>query len=128
MIGQSIIFPELTFTAPGIYKYTVKEHEPPDDWWEKDGREYRVVITVEDTGGGALAARVEYPDGRPRFVNKYYPPPPPPPPRDVCKLFYKLPFPNLYFTPPQKPEFDELMKKSPYVFDWWENMRKYFED
>ena len=123
----NVIFPELTFTSPGVYKYTVKELTPPDESWNTDRRIYRVIITVVDTGDGLLEAHTDYPDGVPRFVNTYCPPTPPKPPRDVCKLFNKLPFPLLMFYPPQKPEFDGLMETSPDVFDWWEIVSQYFE-
>ena len=123
MKGQ-FSFPELVFTSPGTYTYTIKELTPSSEQWETDERVYRVVITVVDTGGGVLAASASYPDNWPAFINTYRHPKPP---RDVCKCFYKLPFPMLYFNPPQKPEFDGLMENSPYVFDWWGTIREWFE-
>ncbi|MDR2183348.1 MAG: hypothetical protein LBE55_04165 [Clostridiales bacterium] len=117
---HNINFPELTFTSPGVYTFTVKELTPSDDEWITDPRTYRVVVTVERGEDGSLVASLDYPDGIPKFVNIYCPPPPPPPPGDVCKRFNKLPFPMLWFAPPQKPEFTELMRSSPYTLDWWD--------
>jgi len=123
-------FPALTFTSPGIYTYTVKELSPSDDEWKTDDRVYRVVVTVTVTGDGTLAASVEYPDGKPRFINKYkcdcYPPPKPP--SNVCKYFDCLPFPMFCFRAPQKPEFTDIMKESPNIFEWWENLLKHLCD
>ena len=67
-----ITFPELTFTSPGIYSYTIKELAPPGEGWTSDGRVYRVLIKVTDTGGGNLSASLYYPDGAPEFVNTYH--------------------------------------------------------
>ena len=116
---NNINFPEITFTSPGVYSYTIKELTPSDDKWKTDSRIYRVVVTVTDNGDGTLAASLDYPDGFPGFVNIYCSSPPPPPP-GVCECFDKMPFPMLWFAPPQKPEFMELMKSAPHVLDWWE--------
>ena len=100
----NINFPALTFTSPGVFTYTIKELTPSSERWSTDKRVYRVVVTVTEDGDGNLAAQLSYPDGFPKFVNKYCWPPPPPP-CDVCKHFDKLPFPMHLFAPPQKPEF-----------------------
>ena len=92
--------------------------------WQKDDRVVNAIVTVTKEEGGALAASVEYPDGHPVFTNKYYPPPPPPPPCDVCKYFDCLPFPMLWFSPPQKPEFARFIEKFPLPIDdnWLRNL------
>ena len=116
---NNIKFPELSFTSPGVYNYTIRELTPPDREWDTDSRVYRAVVTVTADSDGNLTASAAYPDGFPRFVNirKKYPPP-----CDKCKYFECLPFPMLWFLPPQKPEFTELMKTAPHIFDWLEEL------
>ena len=128
-MNNNINFPALEFTAPGVYSYTIKELTPSNRQWETDSRVYRVIITVTDNGEGLLVASLDYPDGFPKFVNKSKcvpppPPPPPPPPDDPCIFFHCLPFPMFLFVPPQKPEFTELVKSSPHIITWWENLFK----
>jgi len=120
---KNINFPALTFTSPGIYSYTVKELTPSNERWETDDRVYSVTVTVVDIGGGNLSASVDYPDGFPKFVN-IYDGQPPKPPHNPCKYFKCLPFPMFIFAPPQKPEYMELMKKMPQVFEWWDDLLK----
>ena len=122
--SYNINFPELTFTSPGVYSYTVKELTPSSGRWITDSRVYRVIITVTKNGDGTLAASLDYPDGFPRFVNEYYDCPPPKPPCNLCKYFDCLPFPMFWFAPPQKPEFMELIKSTPDAFDWWTDLLK----
>ena len=122
--SYNINFSELTFTSPGVYSYTVKELTPSSERWITDNRVYRVVITVTKNGDGTLSASLDYPDGFPRFVNEYYDCPPPKPPCNPCKYFDCLPFPVFWFAPPQKPEFMELIKSTPHVFDWWNDSLK----
>jgi len=124
---QNINFPALTFTSPGIYSYTIKELTPTDADWETDKRVYRAVVTVVDNGDGTLVAHLDYPDGFPEFVNKRTCPPPPPP-CDVCKYFDCLPFPMLWFAPPQKPEFICIMESTPDIFDKWDEALKYIRN
>lgn len=112
-----INFPELIFTSPGVYSYTVRELTPSDERWETDNRVFRAVVTVTDSGDGALTASLDYPDGVPNFTNIYRRRP-----CDICKCFNKLPFPMFMFMPPQKPEYMELMKSDPDVFDRWVNI------
>lgn len=123
--SHEISFPELTFTAPGKYFYTIKELTPSCHVWETDSRTYRVEATVVEDAHGKLVASINYPDGMPTFVNKYHCPPSPPP-CNPCECFDRLPFPMLWFFPPQKPEFVELIKKYPEVFDhnWWDEFFK----
>jgi len=121
---HNINFPELTFTSPGVYSYTVKELTPSRGKWRTDDRVYRVIVTVTKNEDGTLAAALDYPDGFPKFVNEYceYPPPP----CNICKYFDCMPFPMFWFAPPQKPEFMELIKSTPNVFDWWDDSLKRF--
>ena len=122
--SHGINFSELTFTSPGKYLYTIKELTPSSEVWESDSRIYRVVVTVSEDEDGKLVASLDYPDGLPEFVNKYRHCPIPP--CNPCKCFDKLAFPMLWFLPPQRPEFMELIKKSPEIFDkdWWERFFK----
>jgi len=64
-----IEFPELTFTSPGRYWYTVRELTPSSRNWKTDDRVYRILVVVRETEDGELEASIEYPDGFPRFVN-----------------------------------------------------------
>ena len=121
---NNINFPELTFTSPGVYSYTVKELTPSNGRWITDNRIYRVVITVTKNEDGTLCASLDYPDGFPKFVNEYRDCPPPKPPCNICKRFDCLPFPMFWFTPPQKPEFMELVRSTPDVFDKWDGLLK----
>jgi pilin isopeptide linkage protein len=119
----NINFPVLEFKTPGVYSYTMRELTPTDRNWETDSRTYRIVVTVTDNGKGSLVASLDYPDGFPKFVNKYnHCPPPPPPPVDPCRYFNSLPFPMFLFVPPQKPEYMELVKSSPHILSWWDSL------
>ena len=64
-------FPELVFTAAGVYEYTLQELTPSGGGWIKDDSIIRVIVTVIDDGHGNLLATVNYPDGFPSFVNTY---------------------------------------------------------
>ena len=66
-----IEFPELIFTAPGIYEYTLRELTPSGEGWTTDDSTIRVRIHVTDDGHGHLVATIEYPDGFPTFTNTY---------------------------------------------------------
>ena len=68
---DNIIFPKLKFDKPGVYRYTIKELTPSDRHWRTDRRVYPVVVTVEYGNDGKLVAKVYYPNGFPKFVNKY---------------------------------------------------------
>jgi len=124
---HNINFPALEFTTPGVYSYTIEELTPSDEYWETDNRVYRAVVTVTQNEDGTLEARVDYPDGFPKFENRHICPPPP---CDVCKYFDCIPFPFFWFTPPQKPEFMDIMASTPNAFDIWEDtinyLRNYF--
>ncbi|MCL2377581.1 MAG: hypothetical protein FWC77_00485 [Defluviitaleaceae bacterium] len=123
---RNIIFPALTYTSPGIYSYTVKELTPSDVYWKTDDRVYQVIVTVTKNKEGALEANVDYPDGYPKFVNIYHCPPPPP--CDICKYFDCLPFPMFLFTPPQKPEFQRIVKSKPNAYEHWDKALKYLSN
>ena len=66
-----IEFPDLIFTAPGTYRFTLRELTPSGDGWTTDGRDFEVIVTVIDDGLGHLIATIEYPDEFPQFVNTY---------------------------------------------------------
>jgi pilin isopeptide linkage protein len=67
-------FPEICFTEPGKYNYTIRETTQTNQRWVTDDRIYRAIITVTENKNGSLTAVVEYPDGFPAFVNRYCPP------------------------------------------------------
>ncbi|MCL1832674.1 MAG: hypothetical protein FWG45_07200 [Oscillospiraceae bacterium] len=68
---SNIIFNDICFTQPGVYRYTIRETSQPGDGWTPDGRTYPVIITITDDGQGSLKVTVDYPEGFPEFVNKY---------------------------------------------------------
>ena len=70
-----IVFDEITYSAPGVYNYMVRELTPSGGGWISDDSSYEVVVTVIDDGFGNLVATVEYPDGFPTFRNTYDPDP-----------------------------------------------------
>ena len=67
----NIQFPDLIFTAPGVYRYTLRELTPSGEGWTTDDRDFDVVITVVSDGHGNLIATIDYPDGFPQFINTY---------------------------------------------------------
>lgn len=54
-VGQNITFDTLTFTAAGVYTYTVSEEIGNDPYITYDATVYTVVITVADDGLGQLS-------------------------------------------------------------------------
>ncbi|MCL2694442.1 MAG: hypothetical protein FWE60_05000 [Oscillospiraceae bacterium] len=70
----TVEFPEICFTEPGKYTYTIRETTQTNECWLTDNREYRVVVTIAENSNGCLTAVVEYLDGVPEFVNRYCPP------------------------------------------------------
>ena len=82
-----ITFPEVRFSSPGQYNYTVKETSGPAEW-DRDTREWPIQIKVNNEGG-ELHALLTYPDGVPVFVNKHR--------SRTCGL---VEFPELSFTHP----------------------------
>jgi pilin isopeptide linkage protein len=70
---DNVQFPNVCYTEPGVYHYTIRETSEPGNGWITDSSEYPVVVTVTDDGHGHLTANVEYPEGKPKFINKYKP-------------------------------------------------------
>ena len=68
---NKITFPKLKFDKPGVYRYTIRELTPSDRNWRTDKRVYRVVVTVKYGEDGKLVVSLSYPNGFPRFVNRY---------------------------------------------------------
>jgi len=66
-----IEFPEITFNAPGVYEYFLKELTPSGGGWTTDGKSVKVIVTVIDDGYGNLLATIDYPEGFPKFTNTY---------------------------------------------------------
>ena len=64
-------FPELTFTEPGTFEFTLRELTPSGGGWTTDHRTFKVVVTVVPDGLGHLIATVTYPDGFPTFVDTF---------------------------------------------------------
>jgi len=76
----NVLFPDVCFYKEGVYEFTVRETSVSGDGWTTDPREYPVIVTVTDDGHGKLTAHVEYPEGKPKFINKYEP-------KSVCVKF-----------------------------------------
>jgi pilin isopeptide linkage protein len=71
----SIVFPALSYTAPGVYWYTIQELSPHRCGWVTDDSVFFVTVTVTDDGQGNLIAAINYNDNlSPVFVNRYCPP------------------------------------------------------
>jgi pilin isopeptide linkage protein len=71
----NIKFPQLMFTAPGMYRYSMRELTASGDGWQCDGRIFGVTIMVTGDGKGGLTSFVTYDAGAiPTFVNRYNPP------------------------------------------------------
>ena len=64
-------FPQLTFNAPGVYEYTLRERTHSGGGWTTDDSVIRVTATVVDDGHGNLVATINYPDEFPVFKNTY---------------------------------------------------------
>ena len=71
-----ICFPKLCFTKPGVYCYRIMEYAPTCNDWKTDRRAFRVIITITQDCHGDLKEKICYPDGYPKFVNRYCPPKP----------------------------------------------------
>ena len=67
-------FPEICYTEPGIYNYTIQEITPSNKCWKTDSCVYHVRVTVEKDSNGRLATNVKYLNGFPTFINRYCPP------------------------------------------------------
>jgi hypothetical protein len=61
----NVVFPELTFMAPGVYKFAIGEASPSSDEIIADGTVYAVDVTVRADG----SVQVHYPNGKPNFNN-----------------------------------------------------------
>jgi pilin isopeptide linkage protein len=72
----NIIFPALTFTQPGVFHFTVRELKPSGCCFKMDDRVFPVTVTVTNNGKGQLVATINYPNGKPVFVNHV---------RDCCR-------------------------------------------
>lgn len=64
-------FPKICLNRCGTYRYVIRELACGGDGWTRDSRIYRVNVTVTEDRNGKLTARVQYPDGKPQFVNRF---------------------------------------------------------
>jgi len=69
----AIVFPQLLFTRPGIYKYTIRELTTPFCCWQTDDTVFSIEITVTPNIYGKLEACAYFPNGKPIFVNRFAP-------------------------------------------------------
>lgn len=70
-VDGKIAFGNITFTAPGEYKYQIKEKDTTIPGVTKDGHTVDVTVTVTDNKYGQLVAEVVYGEGGFAFVNTY---------------------------------------------------------
>jgi len=68
---KNVDFPCINISEPGVYYYTIGETSVSGNGWTTDTKKYPVVVTVTDDGNGKLSSHVNYPEGYPKFVNKY---------------------------------------------------------
>ncbi|MDR2166737.1 MAG: DUF11 domain-containing protein [Clostridiales bacterium] len=99
-----ITFPIMQFSAPGLYRYTVRETDGPADW-DLDTSEWHIEIDVVLVDGSPHAT-VIYPDGVPSFVNTHS--------SATCGMFV---FPELIFDTPGTYEYT-LREKTPSGGGW----------
>lgn len=69
----NIVFPELTFTEPGVHCYTIRELSFSNCCWITDSRTFTVLVAIVRNSAGQLVANVSYPNGQPVFVNRFCP-------------------------------------------------------
>jgi len=67
-----IVFSDMTFSQPGVYKFTVKENKGMSWYMTYDRNSYEVTVTITDVEG-VLKADVAYPNGGICFHNVYDP-------------------------------------------------------
>ncbi|MBQ4309569.1 MAG: Cna B-type domain-containing protein, partial [Lachnospiraceae bacterium] len=70
----AISFEAITYSAAGVYNYTIVETAGNAEGITYDSHRFGVTVTVTDNGQGALTAEVSYTDGQPVFSNIYVPP------------------------------------------------------
>ncbi len=73
----AIRFGAMTFTEPGIYRFTVAEQVGTDENVTYDTARFGVTVTVTDNGKGGLDAAVTLEDGAIHFTNVFTPDPDP---------------------------------------------------
>ena len=71
----TITFRPITYTAAGVYTYTIVEVKGGEEGITYDSTEYTVTVTVTDDGNGNLIASVAYPVGGVAFHNTHTPEP-----------------------------------------------------
>ncbi|MCL2336550.1 MAG: SpaA isopeptide-forming pilin-related protein [Firmicutes bacterium] len=82
----NVNFPTVTFSAPGLYNYTIREISLSMGGWTVDNTVYPVIIRVTDNGLGELLTAISYPEGVPSFTNSFSPIPT----SDILVVFKKL--------------------------------------
>ncbi|MDR0929595.1 MAG: InlB B-repeat-containing protein [Oscillospiraceae bacterium] len=69
----NVTFGDLTFDAPGVYTYQVREVTPAGGGWTPDPTVYTATVTVSDDGTGQLVSSIEFSPSEPSFHNSYDP-------------------------------------------------------
>lgn len=67
----NILFTDINYSSIGQYTYTVVETSSSQGGWIVDATEYKINVTISDTGNGVLNATVEYLNGNIVFTNMY---------------------------------------------------------
>lgn len=70
-VDGSVIFGEIMYSEPGEYTYTVKETAGSAPYFDYDGSEKIVTVSVVDNGDGTLAATVTGDGDDATFTNTY---------------------------------------------------------
>ncbi|MGI5873610.1 MAG: Spy0128 family protein [Bacillota bacterium] len=66
-----VTFDTITYETAGTYEYIITETEGSLGGVTYDSSEVKATVTVTDTGGGALEAKVSYGEGGNTFTNTY---------------------------------------------------------
>ena len=64
-------FDRITYDQVGEYHYIISELKGTDDRIIYDSKQYNVIVRVTDNNKGNLEVEVDYPNGKPVFVNSY---------------------------------------------------------
>ena len=68
----NIIFSPITFDAPGVYYFTMRESGIPVGW-SPNTQVFSIIITVTENENGQLVAEISFPQGVPNFTSTFQP-------------------------------------------------------
>jgi len=70
-VNGDIVFPAISYTSSGTYKYTIKEVKGALTDVTYDATEFEVTVVVTNTGGSTFQVVATYPTGGVAFENTY---------------------------------------------------------